>query len=1025
MQTPANDIASQRRRFRLAIVGAGPNCTYAMERMSTTLASKYPTVPLEVCIFESSGHFGAGRVHSPDQPSTSLLNRVAGQISFAADESNDAEVVLPAHQRPNLHDWCRTKFQETGDPMFDVAAEDWPERRVHGMALAEMFGRYTRRLRRIKGTIVRLHPTLVEDIEHRDGTYYLKSSGKWHPEPFDEVVLSTGHSSQHPKNGREREFQEFAQSSTTACYVPHPYPLTSIPEPAISRDSTVACIGMGVSAIDVYLYLTEGRGGRFQRQADGTLEYKSSGREPKQIIALSRSGLFTFARGFNEKESDFVNLEYKGRFLTESAVNRLRATVGQESTQSNGDLQRQLDFERHILPLIQVEMCLVYYNALLGPKFGGVATDLVASDVEQFLDGKVELVGEDTAFLCRHADALAVKAFRALEKLACGEFLPQTSCLDLNEIADFFCRTLQRKRNGESKRDSLAKSRQFIETWFAKDPELFSKYAYSFLSIANPLPDHAHESPYKYATALQDFLKEDILDAIHGNVANPRKAACDAVWRDLRPVLAFAADLGGLTARSHEHFLKEYMRIHNRLANGVCHESMEKILALARAGVIDLSTGPNPEYSGSADGTQFRVVGRLTGATHFADTIIEARLYPLDVRRDSSRLMRNLLKRGIVTTWRNYSADDSFFVPGGPDLSADLHPIDSNGVEHRNLTFLGPPTEGALFFQIGAVRPNRNHHVMKDVIRWFDAFEDKICRHISVCERLASLTVNRKRSVAAVILAAGANSRMNECGQIPKAMLKLSDCPNTESFLTRHIRLLKQYGVKRIFVVANRRNSAHFESINDPLMTVVVNPLDPVECGSAASMGVGISAAVRMVPEADLLLLDADIVYEQTVMKMIVEDSDKSKIFVTPNVNDNGEEVLVYADSLGVPLTIGKSLPTELLQSMNCLGESLGILRLRADDLPIILAMTQWAVSQRRLQLVEHEDIWQILFAQGFISACVIPGTLDFRECDDDEDFLQIRSSVYPSILEKDRRAETALKQRGKLEGRETAAPHN
>src|SRR4051812_2661975 len=125
-------MAAQGESFGLAIIGAGPSCTYVIERLAA-IASEIPDgVRLRIDIYDRGGQFGSGSVHSTDQPRTSYLNRIVGQVAFAADESVDgAGSLLDRSQRPTLHEWCRTKFEETGDSAFDLEPEDWPKRYVH------------------------------------------------------------------------------------------------------------------------------------------------------------------------------------------------------------------------------------------------------------------------------------------------------------------------------------------------------------------------------------------------------------------------------------------------------------------------------------------------------------------------------------------------------------------------------------------------------------------------------------------------------------------------------------------------------------------------------------------------------------------------------------------------------------------------------------------------------------------------------------------------------------------------------
>ncbi|MFF4430182.1 hypothetical protein ACFYZ4_13550 [Streptomyces sp. NPDC001513] len=83
-------------------------------------------------------------------------------------------------------------------------------------------------------------------------------------------------------------------------------------------------------------------------------------------------------------------------------------------------------------------------------------------------------------------------------------------------------------------------------------------------------------------------MARDQLWARQGNVRNPYKAAADGVWRDLRQVLSYAVDHGGLTAASQRHFLQRYVRHHNRLANGAAPEIMARMAALIDCGLLDV-----------------------------------------------------------------------------------------------------------------------------------------------------------------------------------------------------------------------------------------------------------------------------------------------------------------------------------------------------------------------------------------------------------------------------------------------------
>jgi 2-methylisocitrate lyase-like PEP mutase family enzyme len=222
------------------------------------------------------------------------------------------------------------------------------------------------------------------------------------------------------------------------------------------------------------------------------------------------------------------------------------------------------------------------------------------------------------------------------------------------------------------------------------------------------------------------FLDRDHLWAAQGNLANPAKAAADGVWRDSRPVLAYAVDFGGLTSKSHRTFLETYMRHHNRLANGAGLEVMERIRALAERGIVDVSIGPCATVEPDEDSGRFRILGGRTGAEVYADTLITGTVHPFDPERDVLPLYPNLLRRGLIRKWRNPSAEGDAYEPGGLDLSPRFHPRRADGAVDERLTLLGPPSEGVMFFQLGALRPNQDHHVMRDILCWLGDFEDQV-----------------------------------------------------------------------------------------------------------------------------------------------------------------------------------------------------------------------------------------------------------------------------------------------------------
>lgn len=654
----------------LVIVGGGPMCTYAMAQLAAVLPEREPGIPVRITVFERGGRHGAGQVHSDTQARTSYLNRVAGQIAFAADESQEPAVpLLPRTLRPTFLEWCRERHARTQDPHARLGPADVPRRYLHGLALRDMFQQYTARLAAVPGVSVELRTAEVTDVSRApEGTGRFAVRTRPGPAagiPADQVLFVTGHAWNRPAPGSaEDTLAGHARRHPGTRHVGRPYPLhEQLDETAVPPGERVIVRGLGLTALDVFLHLTEGRGGRFVPVPEAGphgLRYLPGGREPSLIVGVSPSGVPVHGRARNDKALR-PGLEHRGVFFTRQAVRRLRRSVGVPRERhlpgETGETPPPcLDFDRHLFPLVVLEMAWVHHLTALG---GGAAAALrarVTPHYECFLDGHGPW-GEEGAD--RLTEAMCARAGRTLPR------------------------------------------------------------PFDWRAILEPLPARSARPGERWHGRVVAHLRQDLADCLEGNVSNPVKAACDGVWRDLRAVFSEAVDHGGLSADSHRRFAGHHLRLYNRLSNGAGVEPMRKLLALADAGLLDLSTGPEPEVTPEEGRAGFRVTGRRTGVTHRAPAVVEARVHPFDPWLDVSPLYRNMLRNGLVRQWRNPgAAGGSDYVPGALDLTPDLHPVLPGGGTEPRLTFMGGPAEGLRVFQLSAARPHADSYLLNIAARW-------------------------------------------------------------------------------------------------------------------------------------------------------------------------------------------------------------------------------------------------------------------------------------------------------------------
>jgi hypothetical protein len=345
----------------VAIVGLGPKGLYCLERLLAEFNARPLHHALQIHVFNRSPHFGASPIYDPDQPEYILVNISIGEIDLW--DVTDPPIVAGRGQ--DFVDWYQTTF----GPPERLTGDEYLSRAVVGRYLIEGFQRILKHLP--TGVTVSCHVGEVVDIRPTGRQYeaeFVAENGQTQDIKVDKILLATGHSRLGP-GPEEQRYEAFADKHSSATFIPFVYPVVESMR-RVPDKARVAMLGVGLTFIDAVLELTEGRGGRFNRSADGSLSYTASGQEPRSIIPFSRTGLPMAPKAF-----DLPVFLRPLTFFTSDAIAQLR----RETTDV------KLDFEKELWPLFELEMQLNYYRVTMGAGPGRARLESCGNDAPAML----------------------------------------------------------------------------------------------------------------------------------------------------------------------------------------------------------------------------------------------------------------------------------------------------------------------------------------------------------------------------------------------------------------------------------------------------------------------------------------------------------------------------------------------------------------------------------------------------------------------------------------------------------------
>jgi choline kinase len=245
----------------------------------------------------------------------------------------------------------------------------------------------------------------------------------------------------------------------------------------------------------------------------------------------------------------------------------------------------------------------------------------------------------------------------------------------------------------------------------------------------------------------------------------------------------------------------------------------------------------------------------------------------------------------------------------------------------------------------------------------------------------------------AIILAAGRGLRMKQSDdeQLPKCLLRFGGM----SLLERHLRLLRRAGVDDVVLALGFRYELVSHELDrlrwQPRPEIVLN--DRFELGSVLTVH---TVAEAMTRGGDILLMDADVLYDERILQALVAGAVPRNRLLIDREFEAGDEPVKVCVRDGVPIELRKQLPVGL--QYDTIGESIGFFRFGVEAARRLAAITADYVDTGRANMPHEEAVRDLLRERSQpVEVTDVTGS-PWIEIDFPDDVERATSEVLPQL---------------------------
>jgi choline kinase len=245
----------------------------------------------------------------------------------------------------------------------------------------------------------------------------------------------------------------------------------------------------------------------------------------------------------------------------------------------------------------------------------------------------------------------------------------------------------------------------------------------------------------------------------------------------------------------------------------------------------------------------------------------------------------------------------------------------------------------------------------------------------------------------AIILAAGRGIRLQlpEESQLPKCLLRFDGM----TLLERHLRMLRSVGVTDVVLALGFRHELVRAELDRlawlPRPEIVLNM--SFELGSVLTVH---SIADALTRGSDVLLMDADVLYDERILRALVAGDGPLNRLLLDRDFEAGDEPVKLCIRDGVPVELRKQLAADL--KFDSIGESVGFFRFAPAGARRLADLVAGYIETGRAQMPHEEAVRDLLKerSQPFDVADVTG--LPWIEIDFPNDVVRATEEILPQL---------------------------